>query len=408
MPIRTRCNSALDAVIVGAMTKRSVLISGAGVAGPTLAYWLARSGFRPTVVERVQGLRSSGSPVDVRGPALAVADGMGIMPRLRDAATTATTLTFVGAGSLPIQRSSRAVELPRGALASILYEAARDDAEFVFDDTITALSQDDSGVDVTFDRAEPRRFDMVVGADGLHSLTRRLAFGPETEFVRHMGVYIATVPLGRALEPADQVLLYNTPGHAVSLHPSHEQGLAAFMFRSPAIDGFDYRDIVQHKRLLEVAFAGVGWHVPELLDRVRTTDDLYFDAVSQVRLPTWSRGRVTLLGDAASSLSLFGEGSSLAMAGATTLARSLAATPDLAGALRGYEAEHRKLVAPRQRTAGIAAAVIVPGTRTSLALRNLGVRVSSWATRRPRSRPGSGTAPRTDPPRTGPVRTARP
>jgi 2-polyprenyl-6-methoxyphenol hydroxylase-like FAD-dependent oxidoreductase len=331
------------------------------------------------------------------------------MPRLRGTATTAATLTFVGAGSMPIQRSgSRAVELPRGALASILYEAARDDAEFLFDDTITTLSQDDGGVDVTFDRAAPRRFDLVVGADGLHSLTRRLAFGPEREFVRHMGVYVATVPLGRALEPADQVLLYNTPGRAVSLHPSREQGLAAFMFRGPAIDGFDYRDIAQHKRLLEAAFDGVGWWVPELLERVRVADDLYFDSVSQVRLPTWSHGRVTLLGDAASSLSLFGEGSSLAMAGAATLARSLAATPDLAGALRAYEVEHRKRVAPKQRTAGLAAALIVPGTRASLAIRNAGVRVSSWVTRRPRSRPASGSARRTDPPRTGPVRTAQP
>jgi 2-polyprenyl-6-methoxyphenol hydroxylase-like FAD-dependent oxidoreductase len=391
------------------MTERSVLISGAGVAGPTLAYWLARSGFRPTVVERAQGLRSSGSPVDVRGPALPVADAMGVMPALRGAATTATTLTFVGTGSVPVQRSgSREVELPRGALASVLYEAARDDAEFLFDDTIAELGQDDGGVDVTFDRAAPRRFDLVVGADGLHSLTRRLAFGPEAKFVRHMGVYIATVPLGRALEPSDQVLLYNVPGRAVSLHPSREQGLAAFMFRSPAIADFDYRDVAQHKRLIEAAFGDLGWQVPGLLERVRATDDLYFDSVSQVRLPTWSRGRVTLLGDAASSLSLFGEGSSLAMAGAATLARSLAATPDLADALRAYEAEHRKLVAPRQRTATLASALIVPGSRTSLAIRNLGVRVSSWVTRRPRSRPGSGSAPRTDPPRTRPARTAQP
>lgn len=161
------------------MTPRTVLISGAGVAGPTLAYWLARRGFRPTVVERAQGLRSSGSPVDVRGPAVAVADAMGIMPRLRAAATSATTLTFLGAGSLPMQRAgSGAVELPRGDLASILWQAARDDAEFLFDDTITTLTQDGSGVDVTFDRAAPRRFDLVVGADGLRSAIRRLAVDP--------------------------------------------------------------------------------------------------------------------------------------------------------------------------------------------------------------------------------------
>jgi 2-polyprenyl-6-methoxyphenol hydroxylase-like FAD-dependent oxidoreductase len=360
------------------MTPRTVLISGAGVAGPTLAYWLARRGFRPTVVERAQGQRSSGSPIDVRGPAVAVADAMGIMPRLRAAATSATRLTFIGAGSIPMQRAgSGAVELPRGDLASILWQAARDDAEFVFDDTITTLTQDGGGVDVAFDRAGPRRFDLVVGADGLHSLTRRLVFGPESDFIRHRGVYVATVALGRPLETADEVLMYTTPGRAVSLHPSRTQALAAFMFRSPVIDGFDHRDTAQHKRLLETAFDGVGWMVPELLASVRATDDLYFDAVSQVRLSGWSRGRVTLLGDAASSLSLFGEGSSLAMTGAATLARALADhAPDLGAALRAYEAEHRKLVASKQRYAGLAAALLVPRTRAGLATRNVGVRLA--------------------------------
>jgi 2-polyprenyl-6-methoxyphenol hydroxylase-like FAD-dependent oxidoreductase len=367
------------------MTPRTVLISGAGVAGPTLAYWLARHGFRPTVVERAQGLRSIGSPVDVRGPATAVADAMGIMPRLRDAATAASTLTFVGAGSVPMQRSGRqSVEVPRGDLASIIYEAVRNDAEFRFDDTITGLTQDDDGVDVTFDRAAPGRFDLVVGADGLHSLTRRLVFGPEADFVRHMGAYVATVSLGRPLDRPDEVLMYTSPGRTVSLHPSRGDALAAFMLRSPAIDGFDHRDTAQHKRLLADAFAGAGGPVPALLERVRAADDLYFDAVSQVRLPTWASGRVVLLGDAASSLSLFGEGSSLAMAGAATLARSLAAHgADLSGALRGYEAEHRKLVAPKQRNAGLAAALLIPRTRAGLAIRDTAIRLGSRAMRRP-------------------------
>jgi 2-polyprenyl-6-methoxyphenol hydroxylase-like FAD-dependent oxidoreductase len=409
MPIRIHCNYALDAAMVVRMTERSVLISGAGVAGPTLAYWLARNGDRPTVVERAQGVRSSGNPVDVRGPALPVAEAMGVLPRLRRAATSATALTFVGSGSIPMQRrGSGAVELPRGDLASILWEAARDNAEFLFDDTITEMRPHAGGVDVTFDRAAPRRFDLVVGADGSHSLTRRLAFGPESDFVQHMGVYVATVALGSPVEPADQVLHYNTPGRAVSIHPSREQALAAFMFRSPAIDGFDHRDVAQHRRLLEAAFAGVGWRVPELLDRVRDSDDFYFDAVSRVRLASWSRGRVTLLGDAASSLSLFGEGSSLAMAGAATLARSLAATPDIATALRDYEREHRKLVNPRQRGARLASALLIPRTRAGLEIRNAAVRLSSLVTRPPRSHPESDSGRRTDPPRTGPARTAQP
>ncbi|HEY9524717.1 MAG TPA: FAD-dependent monooxygenase, partial [Thermopolyspora sp.] len=197
----------------------------------------------------------------------------------------------------------------------------------MFDDTITAIRQDEHGVDVTFDRAAARRFDLVIGADGLHSAVRRLAFGPEPDFVRHAGVYVATVSLGRPEVNDHDLLMYNTPGRAIAIHPSRGNGLAAFMYRSAAVPGFDHRDTEQHRRLLTAAFADALWRVPELLDQVRATDDLYFDSVSEVHLPRWSTGRVALLGDAASCLSLFGEGSSLAIAGAATLADALAATP---------------------------------------------------------------------------------
>lgn len=185
----------------------TALISGAGIAGPTLAYWLARHGFRVTVVERGGKPRSSGNPVDVRGPAVTVAERMGVMPRLRRAATGTTGVSFVDAAGRRVGRMDmRAVqrpdevEVPRGDLASILYEASRDHAEFLFDDSITALGQDEHGVDVAFERAAPRRFDLVIGADGLHSVTRRLTFGqetgtPQSGLVRHMGLYVATMPL---------------------------------------------------------------------------------------------------------------------------------------------------------------------------------------------------------------------
>ena len=362
-----------------------VLISGAGIAGPTLAYWLAHNGFRPTVVERAQGLRSSGSPVDVRGPAVTVADRMGLISQLQDAGTATQVLTFrnahdrevgrVNMGALRRAAGSREVEIPRGDLATILYEAACDDAEFLFDDTITSLTQEGDGVEVTFDRAAPRRFDLVVGADGMHSTTRRLAFGPESSFVRHMGVYIATVSLGGAAESDTEMLMFNTPGSAVAIHPSRGAALAAFMFRDGEIPGFDYRDVAQHRRLLEERFAGAGWRLPALLARVREADDLYFDAVSQVRLPAWSAGRVTLLGDAAACVSLFGDGSSLAMAGAFTLASALASTADVETALRRYEAEHRKVTGPKQRNVSQGAAMLIPATRAGLATRNAATRL---------------------------------
>jgi 2-polyprenyl-6-methoxyphenol hydroxylase-like FAD-dependent oxidoreductase len=282
---------------------------------------------------------------------------------------------------------SREVELPRGDLASILYQASRDHAEFLFNDTIVALDQDEHGVGVTFDRAQPRRFDLVVGADGLHSAVRRVAFGLESDFVRHMGIYVATATwestsftatmrLDGSIGGGREVVMYNTPGRAVAIHPSHGDAGAFFAFRSPAVPGFDYRNTAQHKRLLAAAFADASWRVPELLQRVHAADDLYFDSVSQVRVRPWWHGRVALLGDAASCVSLFGDGSSLAMAGACTLAEALAASPgDHRLAFGRYEASHRTLVDPRQRNVARAASLLIPATQPGILARNLATRL---------------------------------
>jgi 2-polyprenyl-6-methoxyphenol hydroxylase-like FAD-dependent oxidoreductase len=377
----------------------TVLISGAGIGGTTLAYWLARHGFRPTVVERAAGLRSSGNPVDVRGPAVNVADRMGVMPRLRQAATQVTAMSFVNASGRQVGRvNMRAlqqasgcgeVEVTRTDLAAILYEASRDSAEVLFGDTMTALSQDGDGVDVTFGKAAPRRFDLVIGADGLHSTTRRLAFGPESEFVRHMGLYVATMQLNGPADNQQDVVLHNAPGRLASVHPVHGRALAAFIFRHPEVDGFDHRDLAQHKRILTDAYAGGRWREPEQLAQARATGDLWFDSVSQVRLDSWAERRIALLGDAASSVSLFGDGSTLAMAGAHTLAEELAATPaDPQSAFARYEARHRTLVDPRQGNVATAAAMMVPATRAGIVARNLASRfwpaaaAASWVRNR--------------------------
>ncbi|GIJ44296.1 oxidoreductase [Virgisporangium aliadipatigenens] len=360
------------------------------MAGPTLAFWLARHGFSATVVERSQGLRSSGNPVDVHGPAFPVAESMGIVPALQAAATHARSMTVLATDGRPIARipmqSDRAkeFEVPRGDLANLLYEAARGDAEFLFDETITTLTQDADGVDVTFDRAAPRRFDLVIGADGLHSHVRRLVFGPEPTFVRHRDMFVATLALPGLVTDPDSVVLYNAPGRLIAIHPARGTGGAAFIFRGRPPTDVDHRDPAVQKKIVLDAHAGLGWRVPELLDAVRAADDLYFDVVSEVHLDSWARGRVALLGDAASCVSLFGEGSSLAMAGAHTLAAALAVHPDEpAEAFGRYEAAHRKLVGPRQRRIGLIGGLLVPGTGAGLAARNLAARgVSTLARRR--------------------------
>ncbi|WP_152360228.1 FAD-dependent monooxygenase [Microlunatus speluncae] len=360
------------------MTPCTVLISGAGVAGSTLAYWLARRGFRPTIVERSAELRSSGNPVDVRGPAVPVVEAMGVLPRLREVATVATRMRLFDARGrqvatvpMPASRGDE-VEVPRADLAAVLFGAARDETEIIFDDTITELQPDEAGVDVSFERAAPRRFDLVIGADGLHSAVRRIAFGAEHEFVRPTGMYVATTMLDEPSDHPRDVLIYNAPGRLAAIHPGRGKSGAAFIFRAT---GFDDRDPERQKAFVAETYAGLGWRIPELLGRLARADDVFFDAVSLVDLPSWTRGRISLLGDAATCVSLLGDGSSLAIAGAFTLAGALAEAADPATAFAGYERTHRRLVGSKQRGVGRSAALLVPKTQVGLTVRNLAARL---------------------------------
>lgn len=359
---------------------RNVLVVGAGVAGSTLAHWLARWGIETTVVEKAGGQRSSGAPVDVRGPALPVVEQMHVLTSLREAATFADSLIVVDGrgrriGSIPTQANTDAVEIPRGALTGILIRAASTHADFRYGDSVLSLHDDGQGVDVSFEHGASRRFDLVVGADGLHSRVRRLIFGPESQFLTHLGLSLATTALKADVEERS-VVMHNAPGRAVALHPAAGREMAAFIFRSPVSSGMSDQCVDHAKQLVFDTYSGMGWRVPELLDRVRDSADLYFDSVSRVRLDSWSQGRVVLLGDAASGVSLLGDGSSMAIAGAAALARELGAQPnDPAEALVQYERAHRKRVLRRQRGVAFASRFLVPATRAGIIARNIPFRL---------------------------------
>jgi 2-polyprenyl-6-methoxyphenol hydroxylase-like FAD-dependent oxidoreductase len=377
----------------------TVLVSGAGIAGSALAFLLARRGFRPTLVERARELRSSGTPVDVEGAAFDVTEQMGVVPQLRERATRVQRLVFVDRAGHRVAHMDmgingpRWIEIARGDLSRILYEAARAEAEVLFGDSIVTLEQDAAGVNVTFERAEPRRFDYVVGCDGLHSTVRRLAFGPEDRFLRNLGLYVATFPLDGPSENPHEVLVCNVSGRAISIHPGTGRAIAALIYRDRADPVFDPRDAVDHRRRLEAAFGDAGWRSRELLDRLRIVDDFYFDAVSRVQLARWSRGRVAVLGDAASCVSFLGGGSSNALAGAAVLADALAASPrDAEAAFTRYERTHRKRVDPKQRGVGLASHLLVPASAAEIAVRNVALRVLSTLRRAPAVEPAARPA----------------
>lgn len=360
------------------MKKPEVLVVGAGIAGPALAHWLARNGYRPTVVERAGQLRSGGSAIVVKGPAIPVAESMGVMPQLRELATRNRSLTLLDPGGRRILRlplnsdTASTVEVTRADLSEVLNRAAQDEAEFVFDDTVTAVDQDGDGVDVTFQRSAPRRFDLVVGADGMHSAVRRLVFGPEWQFVSDLGLSSATVPLEPdAVEDPTEMTMLTAPNRMLVVHPSRTTPLAIFTFRAARPASEDRKNVAVHKRTVAESYADVRWRAPEFVAAYRDHPAPYFDRLTTVRMPSWSRGRVVLLGDAAAATALLGDGSSMAMAGAHALAEELAARPgDHAAAFAAYEARLRREVGPRQRRVGLLSRLMVPRTGPGLAIRN--------------------------------------
>ncbi|MEV5510961.1 FAD-dependent monooxygenase [Streptomyces orinoci] len=313
------------------MNNGKVLISGAGIAGPALAYWLGRLGYRPTVVEIAPALRGGGQAVDFRGEThLTVLERMGLLPELRRIQTGGSPMAFVDERGrrlleLPGEFNGGALEVPRGELSRVLYRHSLPYTDYLFGDTVTGLTETPDGVRVTFRHAEPATFDLVFGADGLHSTVRRLAFGPERDFVTHLGYYVATWELPHH-GPATGSVGLNVPGRlaAVGAGPQGPgRSRTLFVFASPERDHHRH-DPDQHKRLITEAFTGLGWEVPRLLDSLRRTEELYFDSISRAVAPRWSTGRIALLGDAASGTTLGGMGTGMGIVAAHVLAGELA------------------------------------------------------------------------------------
>ncbi|WP_200213909.1 FAD-dependent monooxygenase [Micromonospora coerulea] len=340
----------------------TVLISGASVAGPALAWWLRRHGFRPTVVERAPALRPGGYKVDIRGAALTVVDRMGLREQVERHDTGMRSAHFVDARGARLATMDAALfggregddaEIMRGDLARILADATRD-VEYVFDDSIAALAPSADAVEVSFERGPRRTFDLVIGADGLHSNVRRLAFGPESAHLRSLGHHIAifTVPAEFGAEGIE--LMHPAPGRSVGVYRTAgaPDARALFLFPSPP-GAAERRDVAGRKALLAEAFAGAGWRVPALLDAMWDAPDFYFDAMSQVRMDRWSTGRIGLVGDAAYGPSpASGQGTSLSLVGAYVLASSLAAAPgDPAAGFADYEWRMRPFVEVNQSLA---------------------------------------------------------
>jgi 2-polyprenyl-6-methoxyphenol hydroxylase-like FAD-dependent oxidoreductase len=364
-----------------------VLISGASVAGPALAYWLHRYGFAVTVVERAPALRKTGGhAVDLFRPAMDIVERMGLLDRVRARQTGTEWLSVHTPGrARPVElelrklmssMSDRHAEIMRDDLSEVFHDATRDDVEYVFDDSITAISDDG---EVAFERGPARRFDLVVGADGLHSNVRRLVFGPESRFTSWIGAYLAVASVPNFLGLDARVEGLTSVDRMAAMYGAADlpDARAVFIFRTPGQLDYHYRDVPRQKELLREHFAGLGWQVPRLLAELDSTPAFYFDSITQLHLDTWSRGRVTLVGDAGYCPGpAVGGSTSLAVVGAYVLAGELAAAGgDPARAFPAYEAEIGAYVRRSRVFARSAAKTLVPGSGRDLWALVQGVRL---------------------------------
>ncbi|AXB42525.1 FAD-dependent oxidoreductase [Amycolatopsis albispora] len=362
---------------------RTVLVSGASIAGPAVAFWLQRYGFEVTVVEKSAGLRAGGYPIDVRGTALEVARRMGILPQLREAHVESRRLTFLDADGGQVASvhpqavvggvEGQDVEVRRGDLAEILYGVTRNEVEYVFDDSIEAIAEHNNGVEVTFRSGKQRGFDLVVGADGLHSRTREIVFGPEQQYHHYLGYCFAGFTMPNKFGLSQEGVIWNCPGRAAALYAvkgsDDVQGLLVLARPEPPYGVL--RDPQAQIELVATAFAADGWEIPAMVAALRDADDLFFDTVSQIHLPRWFSGRAALVGDAAYAPSfLTGQGSSLALAGAYMLAGALATHRDHTAAFTAYESETRGFVELNQAQVGAGDAALFPVTAEALERRN--------------------------------------
>ena len=359
---------------------KQVLVSGASFAGLSAAYWLIKLGYKVTVVEINDGLKRGGTAVDIKGPTIDVVKRMGLYEAIKAGrlnpkssvfkdADDVTQASMGGDGEAPPEDE---FEIERDVLLKLLFDLVKDDAEFVFNTGITAMQETPNAVAVTFANGAQRSFDWVFGCDGIHSAVRRIWFGHESEYVHFLGHYSSITIVDELLADRDTLQMFNAPGKAAILGTYKNKTDIVLMFASDKEIPYDYRNEKQQRGIIQEHFAGEGWRTPELLQKIAQSKSFYFDKLCQVRMPSWSKGRVVLVGDAGYCASpAAGMGGSLALHGAAALADSLAKhREDPAAAFEDYNRSFRSYIEGVQADAVGNLDMLVPRTAEAIEERN--------------------------------------
>ena len=364
---------------------KTILIAGAGIAGPTLAFWLRAAGFAPTLVERAPEIRTGGYVIDFWGLGYDIAERMGLIGGVNRAGYRVKEMRIVddtgrrraGFGTRVFAEltGGRFVSLPRSELSRLLFERIENSVECIFGDEIAWLREEADGLWVRLRHGGERRFDLVIGADGLHSAVRQFAFGPTAQFEKHLGYMVAAFETsGYRPRDEDVYVIYGQPGRMIGRFTLRNDR-TLFLLVFAASDAAP-ATVPEQKALLQRVYAGDGWECPKILAALEQAGTIYLDRVSQIRMGGWTRGRVALIGDAAFCVSLLaGQGSALAMISAYVLAGELAAALGRHEEAFGrYETLLRDYMSAKQKAAEGFAGAFAPKTRMGLFIRNQIVR----------------------------------
>jgi 2-polyprenyl-6-methoxyphenol hydroxylase-like FAD-dependent oxidoreductase len=362
----------------------SILISGVGIAGPTLAFWLKAAGFEPTLIEHAPALRGGGYVVDFWGLGYEIADRMGLAHEIERIGYHMREIRIVDAKGRRIAgfdtrifdelTGGRFVTIGRSDLSRLLFEKVAATTEVIFGDEIVALDEQTDSVEVQFQQASTRRFDLVIGADGLHSNVRRLVFGPQERFEKDLGYVVAAFEVSGYRPRNEEVYtIFNEPGRMLGRFALHDdRTLFLFVFRSFSDATHTLPNLSDQKAMLRDRYGTGHWECAGILDELDRTNELYFDRVSQIHMSCWSKGRVALVGDAAFCVSLMaGQGSALAMTAAYVLAGELEKSRGShADAYQAYESLLRDYIKSKQSGAERFSAAFAPKTRLGLIIRS--------------------------------------
>ncbi|RKF36845.1 hypothetical protein BCY89_04005 [Sphingobacterium siyangense] len=353
--------------------KKTVLISGASIAGLTMAYWMKYYGYEVTVVEVSSSPRMGGTPIDVRGDALDSANRMGILEMIKNSRLPSMGLEFVNSqgdieGRMLIDeisiRPGEDVEIRRDDLVNILYANAQGEIEYKFNNKIIVLEQDENKVAITFEDGTTGCYDLLIGADGLHSAVRKMVFGPEEQFAHFLNFYFTIMQVDAALGKENTGQTYNSPNHMATIY-YYNRGFADALlaFKSSERINYDFRDTAAQKDIVINAFKNEGWKVPMLLEIMQNAKNFYFDQGCQIKMDSWTKGRVALIGDAAYAPGFpTGMGVTLALQGATVLADFIGKNDNIESAFDQYNNSFKDFVNALQATVYDGLAFLIPET----------------------------------------------